>query len=101
MAAKQRRCIDAVRRVMAENTSNPNAAVYFVGHSLGGGLAQFATFDYKQVNNDVPVGLVTFNAFGWVGAIAQGRSITTQDIASTVAGVDAMHIVVRDDMVGR
>ena len=55
--------------------SAPPAAIDFVGGSLGGGLAQYATYEYAQQNpNNLSasaITLVTKNAFGGVDGITQ------------------------------
>lgn len=47
------------------------ASVNFTGHSLGGGLAQYAAYEYANELEPAPFSLTTFNAFGGVEGIRQ------------------------------
>lgn len=86
-------------RLRADLAAISNAtSISFTGHSLGGGLAQYAAYDYRSANTTTPMSLVTFNAFGGVQGIT-GRDATYDE--GLMAGVESVHFVVEGDVVSR
>jgi Ca2+-binding RTX toxin-like protein len=79
---------------------NPSEIV-FTGHSLGGALAQYATYEYLDnygKDSGAQVSLVTFNALG--GLTGLETNIEDFDLA-TLSYFDTAHFVVEGDFVSR
>lgn len=74
------------------------ASVTFTGHSLGGGIAQYAAYEYANELEPAPFSLTTFNAFGGVEGIRQ--KLNGYDSAR-LEGIDVNHFRAASDMVSR
>jgi hypothetical protein len=82
--------------------------IHFTGQSLGGGLAQYALYDYVRrkslldpsFNAKADVTLVTYNAFGGVRGLEELNGKGTYD-PNLVKDVPTAHFAVTNDLVHR
>ncbi|MFK5893498.1 MAG: hypothetical protein QM504_09790, partial [Pseudomonadota bacterium] len=92
--------------------SPQNATVHFTGHSLGGGLAQYATYDYLDIfvntpgNEKLPlpnITLTTFNGLGGQDGLAQNVPNFDAGLISRVpnSGTNIRHYRSPGDIVSR
>ncbi len=73
--------------------------ISITGHSLGGGLAQFAAYDYANSNPNASneISLTTWNALGGKWALQEYRNFDP----SVMDGMSATHYYRYDDLVSR
>lgn len=96
-----------LRDALSLLVANGVDSVLFTGHSLGGALAQYATYDFVEstqsvASNAVDVALVTFNGLGGKDALLQnlpaaGRIYNT----GLLDNISAYHIRTDGDLVSR
>ena len=75
-----------------EDLKEHNCPIYVVGHSLGGGLAQFAT---AAIDNSV-VGAVCYNSAG-----LSGQTLSTLNQSKALSTYKVIHMYVSPDLVFR
>jgi len=87
---------------------NDAGKIHFTGQSLGGGLAQYAAYDFARRLNaqDIsPVGrisLTTFNSFGAVRGIMDLEKSAGRDFKpDLMRGVETAHYAIYNDLVHR
>lgn len=78
-------------RLNVLKTESPYTRIDFIGHSLGGGLAQYAAYDFaRSTSAGITTGLFTYNAFGGVAGI---KAMNNGIYDATVAGrIDAFNL---------
>ncbi|HMH16687.1 MAG TPA: calcium-binding protein, partial [Burkholderiales bacterium] len=73
------------------------SSVLFTGHSLGGALAEYAAYDFREANQGTPIELVTFDGLGGVEGLSQRRDQPFDP--SRLAGIDSAHFADNRDVV--
>ncbi|MBW7900200.1 MAG: hypothetical protein H3C26_01900 [Rhodocyclaceae bacterium] len=94
----------ALNQLKNADGSRFTGSLNFTGQSLGGGLAQYALFDFqKNKTNDwiqpSSLTLTTYNAFGGLDGLQE--IYDTDFNASLVSGVATRHYVTTNDLVSR
>jgi Ca2+-binding RTX toxin-like protein len=91
--------LDYISRVLI---NDPQATFRLTGHSLGGGLAQYAAYDAITKASLAPsqLTLTTFNAFGVLDNLAERRGTTTLAINASLGDLYAAHYIAQGDLVG-
>lgn len=103
--------LDLFQYLERQMSSNPT--IHFTGHSLGGALAQYAAYEYvdsfHQLQEDLQIfdnikpkiDLFTINGLGGLAGIKQHYQVSEQAIETAMAGIDAAHYRVTNDLVSR
>ena len=90
-----------ISQVMADV---PGATFHFTGHSLGGGLAEYAAYFAKTdptiAQLDPTITLTTFNAMGTLDSLATRQGTTKDAINAAMADTYIAHYVAKGDLVG-
>ncbi len=99
--------LDYVRTIL---DNDPQATFHFTGHSLGGGLAEYAAYFAKKEietelrkadpNASLELTLTTFNAMGTLNSLARRESTTKDAINAAMADTYIAHYVAKGDLVG-
>lgn len=100
---------DALAILTNADGSSFTGGVHFTGQSLGGGLAQYAAYEYvRRAKADPPqdfhpdrVYLTTYNAFASAGGLAKlyGNDPSTGYRPTLLAGVPTAHYSIENDVV--
>jgi Ca2+-binding RTX toxin-like protein len=91
------------------SAGNSDVKLHFVGHSLGGALAQYLAYEYAQAladpentqNLQASFDLVTFNALGGVLALSDPELSTTGYDPTLASTINAAHYKIAGDLVSR
>jgi Ca2+-binding RTX toxin-like protein len=96
----RREAIDIGRLVDSLILTNSSSQVHFVGHSLGGALAQFAAYDFAVRHtgaNNHRITLTTWNGLGGEWGLRTNREFN----ASHMNDIEAIHYYRVDDIVAK
>ncbi|MBI5267548.1 MAG: DUF2974 domain-containing protein, partial [candidate division Zixibacteria bacterium] len=78
------------------------STINFTGHSLGGGLAEYAAYYAKtdQTLSQLNLTLTTFNSMGVRDSLALHEGLDQSAVDTAVAGLTATHYIRKGDIVG-